>query len=312
MTRLEMFNSIVQKFNQRMPIYSETTNEKFMSVTLQWIDDNGAMDRIKQAVFVDKADPSVVAFNEMGSVWFKGYVSVNYDLTTQKINVNQLLTGYKYAGRKKKIYPFRDRHNLVTFTDQIYYFTQDKANKPRRFLADKIGGMPMNAYEAVTTMLDIDYVPSLPVSLRYYYDAENEWDACNWALGFKVPSYLKKFAPADVYKVFSVLKNPEDRLKLSMYIQDNDVSIEYITGYELYSILTNLLTNAEGPYASDIRYELISWFGLLNQTKRKITLEKRSVQVIYNEIKEMMDLLTYKANKKRGVNPDYSNPIDAF
>lgn len=302
MTKQDMFNAIVEVYSKRMPLYSETIKEGFISKTFLNYDDKGNMAKVKQLAFVEKKNHTEVMQNVPGP-WAKVFVSVNYNPIADKLNINELHSGYAYAGRKLKIYPISRKTNLVTYTKEMYLFGGEKKNKPRRFKGYAIPYMPLNAQEAVKCMLNIsqDMCPVLPVSLKHYVNAESEWDAMESALGYTISRSLRKLSSKDVYMILNSFANPQDRLRYSLYAGDcrhkpNDELIEqsYYSNGIAYGLLGHLLC-IDNLYH---HWDIMEWIELKNKTNQKIVIRPMDMKEIISECNTMREKL-YNINHRK-------------
>jgi hypothetical protein len=302
MTKQDMFNAIVEVYSKRMPLYSETIKEGFISKTFLNYDDKGNMAKVKQLAFVEKKNHTEVMQSVPGP-WAKVFVSVNYNPIADKLNINELHSGYAYAGRKLKIYPISWKTNLVTYTKEMYLFGGEKKDKPRRFKGYAIPYMPLNAQEAVKCMLNIsqDMCPVLPISLKHYVNAESEWDAMESALGYKVSKSLRKLSSKDVYMILNSFANPQDRLRYSLYAGDcshtpNKELIEqnYYSNGIAYGLLGSMLC-VNNLYH---HWDVMEWIELKNKTNQKIVIRPMDMKDIISECKTMRQKL-YNINHSK-------------
>lgn len=299
MTKQDMFNSIVEVYSKRMPLYSETNKEDFISKTFLNFDDQGNMAKVKQLAFVEKKNHTEVMQSVPGP-WAKVFISVNYNPIADKLNINELITGYAYAGRKLKIYPVRKKTNLLTYTKEMYLFGGDKKNKPRRFKSSIIPYLPLNVTQAVKCMLNIeqDMCPILPISLKHYVNAESEWDAMESALGYKVSKSLRNLSVKDVYLILNRLANPQDRLRYSLYVADagyknNENTDSYYSNGDAYRALGNLM-GLPCNNTFNLQWDIMEWIDLKNKTNQKIVIKPIDKEDLIEECHTMRQ----KYNKK--------------
>ena len=304
MTKQEIFNKIVEQYKEfGLRVHTEHAKDGFNSVCFVRDESmNSLIKQIKTEVFDAKCKDhyEYLASRNIYLPAYKSYLTVNYDERTDKINLNEMYVGYAYGRYKKRIYPVRTRRNILTFTDSMYMFTSDKRNAPRRFKANVIPYQNLYTTTAIKAMLDIDFDPQLPISLKNYFVAQDEWDALTTHLGYRVPRTIRNFNKYAAYKIMSVI-NRDDLLKLCIEIEDNypepmDIRFEKQgnMGSYLYKALGNVVLGSKTFDA--YMTELVDYH---YQLKTKVSLDKRSEETILKEIVTAQNKLDAKIRKQQ-------------
>lgn len=148
------------------------------------------------------------------------YLVITYDNIKDKISVKHFETGWKYAQKKKRFYPFCRNTPLLCYSKHLYYFMKviGGGYKPRIIKGDSVWGYDPSLSQIIKMILNIDYTPSLPVSSKYHFNSKDEWEVLEKVSGLKIAKSLKIFNVRDVHQLISVMKDTNELQTLYKYL----------------------------------------------------------------------------------------------
>lgn len=285
--KYELFQRVVAKVCQTLPIHKTTKTEEYTSVCFMTKTDDGGITRMSEDIKAKKSHSEII-LKYQSQHYTKEYITITYDLVKDKISVGEFEIGWFYAPKKARFYPGKKRRPLICYSKKFYVF-HFKDRKPRLMNGSSIGMWSKTVQIIAQELLGLDYKPSYDIILqaKYYLGTKDEWQAIENSLGIKIPKALRVYTKQDIYNLISCLKNPNEVSTLCMYLAKNKVAdippSEEDWGMSHKDIF-NPLTKMMGI---DKSWLIRDYFHDLFRLKRKTTLKITSIKRIEDEYAKM-------------------------
>lgn len=324
----ELYDSIVKKLNDT----EVTLKFKFIVETKDYIITTfQKKDNLTVVEDIIKANTKPMKHDDMlsmmekpefkfHSAWTKDYFSIKYDKIKDKISTNSFSRGWSFAFHKKRFYPINQKTLGVCYSKNLYCFHY-KTNKPRIMLASHLSNYDFLTLNLVKMLINIDFTPGLAVPLSKFINVKDEWVVLEKKLNIKIPKILKTYNIQDVYKLYSVLKNPNEISTLCKYISQINTRQSETEDFSIITINNiknnsrhNLMALVSEMMISDDYYYLISdYINELFQLKDKtFSFKIKSVKRLQDEHRKTSKRVMMKGIKNIKVSDIYTEVFKTF
>lgn len=175
------------------------------------------------------------------------YVEVIYDKEQDRVSVRMCESGFKYAAKKNRYYPYKKRIPQVCYSKHLYSFTHTQTGmSPRIFNGYHFHRLFMPAVEAARIMLNtkLEVNQMIWVSYKHLINTNSIKDVFKNVYKIDVPkSVMKRYNANDINTLLQGLENPNEVTKLAMFIKGKPQS-EYTYTNGLFYDLADMKGNS--------------------------------------------------------------------
>lgn len=320
----ELFNKAVEfVFTSLGMFHKHTIKEQFESYCFLMEDGSKLINQLKKLREEGLAGTDLRRGMSSVECIHSKYFQITYDNVKDKISVSVFETGWKWAHKKSRYYPYSKNTPQICYSKNLYVF-HFRNNKPRLLQTSHLAHYDKTTKNLMKLFMGIDFDPEVRTLAKYAIGAQDDWEIIFNKTGVKVPKALRIFESDKVMKLIEVLANPNELNSLCQWL-----SRKPITGIDdfknnpgeyglrrwdiedlFHKTIAGMLSNGKTLDDRIPEWLVRDYISDCHVLKRKMSLKMTSKKRMVDEHRKMSAeriLLGIRAIK---VHEDYKNVLD--
>ena len=305
----ELFKKISVILMNQHGVPKITETEEFIAYSYTDTDNSDKIKAFKEELSRTKtADYDALAIRFSDWDRMSTYRNIVYDKIKDKISYKVFTHGWKYAYHKRRFYPFKDTMPILCYSKYLYMFMYNRKGKvicPIRTVGGKYS-MHGTGEEIMKAMLDLPFTPTVPVVVEKFKGMKDEWELIEKETGIKLPKSIRKFLPADVYRLIKVMRDTNELQTLYKYLA-NPKRV-----YAFDESTTLMRHVSECIYGTNTHYHILNDYvnDMCNLKKKDFSFKIKSVERILSAHRKTSRLIMAKGIKEVKVAKVYDKVLE--